>query len=253
MHRIKKCLYYDASVLPLFLLPLLYFLNLFCLLLKSVILHLPYSSFIILDLQHVLLYYILCPDDESRKFFRNIFNQPQDQTELQPQPSDNVAPSCATLSRHLKQWCQLTGWHMWYQHVFAQKVHSFPLDSSLHSLCVHPDYFHLSIVFPSLVSSSSFLCLLSCDPTQWPGFGLYDHGVRLPAETLFFFCPKTSSCLFSECRWQGGRDVNLISNFHLAPRIRMKGAATPRRAHAFVTWAETAIHFVLYTGWFFRY
>jgi hypothetical protein len=63
-----------------------------------------------------------------------------------------------------------------------------------------------------------------------------------PGRNKNFYLRK-SSCLFSGHRGQSGRGVNLTSNFHLAPRIRKKGAVTPRHAHTFVTWTELLYNF----------
>jgi hypothetical protein len=126
----------------------------------------------------------------------------------------------------------------------SQKDHSFPHDSCLRSLCVHPDYVYLSIVFPSLVSFSSFLSLFLWSRTVARVRTVRPRG-STPGTNKNFYLQK-SSCLFSGYRGESGRGVNLASNFHLAPRIRKKGAVTPRHAHDFVTWTVPLYCFFIF-------
>jgi hypothetical protein len=127
-------------------------------------------------LQHVLLCYTLCPEDASSKSFRNISNQPQDQTRRSynrcraahnlPITSHQVVHLVHGIySRDDETLAAVPTYEL--AHVIPtsesepvpQKDHSFPQLSSMYSLCVHPDYVCLSIVFPSLVSFSTFLSL----------------------------------------------------------------------------------------------
>ena len=86
------------------------------------------------------------------------------------------------------QWCQLTCWHMWYQH---EHLNSFPQHSRFHSFCANPDYVCLSTAFAYLISFSSFLSLIPviqdsghCSDCTSTGFDFRLKQEFLPPERL---------------------------------------------------------------------
>ena len=74
----------------------------------------------------------------------------------------------------------------------SKKDHTFPQHSPMHSLRVHPDYVYLSVLFPSLVSFSSFLSLFLWSSTVARVRTVRPRG-STPGRSKNFYLQKSSS------------------------------------------------------------